>query len=420
MLPILSLLLACTPTEQASPSAPSAPPVAVAPAAVQEPLVGGPFPALLLAQAQFVKDASGKPKPGPALLTIWRKAPDGTWSSTKLEDSESNVFHKAIATPDGIYTVGAEGAFLKRWKRVDGAWKAEALWNPKWGGKFNRVRDLEIGDVDGDGKDDLVMATHDMGVVAVGRWKADGTLDVTEFNQQADTFVHEIELGDVDGDGKNEIYATPSGRNQSSGKSQPGKVVRFTWNATTSAFDSAVVDDLGDSHAKEILCADLDGDKNSELFSVVEAETALENGKPKIVRPVEIRQYTAKKDGTFSHAVVTTLDDLQTRFLVHGDMDGDGAQELVAAAMKSGIWVIKKDAKDWSAENIERNSSGFEHASWPTDLDGDGKLELYVASDEQRELRRYAWNAASKVYEKTVIGPIPPSTITWNVTSGSL
>ena len=417
---LISLLAACAPTEQAPAPAPAPVVASVAPAAVQEPLVGGPYPTLLLAQAQFIKDAAGKPKPGAALLSIWRKGADGAWSSTKLEDPDSNVFHKAIATPEGVYTIGAEGAFLKRWKLVDGAWKAEALWNPKWGGKFNRIRDLEIGDVDGDGKDDLVMATHDMGVVAVGRWKADGSLDVTEFNKQPDTFVHEIELGDVDGDGKNEIYATPSGRNQSSGKSQPGKVVRFTWNAVTSTFDATVVDDLGESHAKEILCADLDGDKKSELFSVVEAETQLENGKPKIVRPVEIRQYTPKKDGTFSHAVVTTIDDLQTRFLVHGDMDGDGAQELVAAAMKSGIWVIKKDAKDWNAENIERNSSGFEHASWPADLDGDGKLELYVASDEQRELRRYAWNAASKVYEKTVIGPIPPSTITWNVTSGNL
>ncbi len=417
MLLTFSLLAACAPADQAPAPTPAAPPAPTAPAAVQEPLVGGPYPTLLLAQAQFVK-VDGKPKPGPALLTLWRKAPEG-WTSTKLEDPESNVFHKAIATPDGVYTIGAEGAFLKRWKMVDGAWKAEALWNPRWDGKFNRVRDLEIGDVDGDGTDDLVMATHDVGVVAVGRWK-DGKLDVTELNRQPDTFVHEIELGDVDGDGKNEIYATPSGRNQSSGKSQPGKVVRFAWNAATGSFDTAVVDDLGESHAKEILCTDLDGDKKSELFSVVEAETVLEGGKPKIVRPVEIRQYTPQKDGSYKHGVVATIDDLQTRFLVHGDLDGDGTQELVAAAMKSGIWVIRKDARDWSAENIERNSSGFEHASWPADLDGDGKLELYVASDEQRELRSYAWNPASKVYEKTVIGAIPASTITWNVTSGTL
>ena len=46
--------------------------------------------------------------------------------------------------------------------------------------------------------------------------------------------------------------------------------------------------------------------------------------------------------------------------------------DLVAAAMKSGIWLLRRDAKDWSAENIERTSSGFEHAAWGADLDGNG------------------------------------------------
>ena len=31
-----------------------------------------------------------------------------------------------------------------------------------WGGKFNRLRDIEVGDVDGDGKDELVLATEDV------------------------------------------------------------------------------------------------------------------------------------------------------------------------------------------------------------------------------------------------------------------
>ena len=38
-------------------------------------------------------------------------------------------------------------------------WTSETLWTRKWGGKFNRLRDVEIGDVNGDGKDDIVIAT---------------------------------------------------------------------------------------------------------------------------------------------------------------------------------------------------------------------------------------------------------------------
>jgi hypothetical protein len=417
---LLIALLACEPTPPAAPGAPAAPADAPAPAArsaVQEPLTGGPYPTLLLAQAQFAKDAAGKPKPGAALLTIWRQTPQG-WTPSRLEDDASNVFHKAVPTADGILTIGAEDAVLARWRWKDGAWAREELWKKSWGGRFDRLRDLEVGDVDGDGRDDLVMATHDNGVLAVGRWKADGTLDVIERAAKPDTFVHEIEICDVDGDGKKEFFATPSGRNQSSGRSQPGQVVMGRWNGTD--VDVSVVEDFGDTHVKEILCADLDGKGRGTLFAVVEAATRLEDGRARIVRPVEIRRYVPGKDGAFTHEVAATIEDHQARFLVPGDFDGDGTIDLVAAAMKSGLWLIRRDSKDWHAENIERNSSGFEHATFPADLDGDGRLELYVASDEQRELRRYTWNAASKVFDKTVIGPIPPSTITWNITATRL
>jgi hypothetical protein len=398
------------------------PPVAVVPvapappAAVQEPLVGGPYPTLILSQAQFVKGPDGKPKPGPALMTLWRKAPEG-WQTVKVEDADSNVFHKALPYAGGILTIGAEKAWLKDWRFADGKWAAAELWNPKWAGKFNRIRDLEIGDVDGDGAPDMVMATHDSGVIGVGKL-VDGKAVVTELDQAADTFVHEIEIGDVDGDGKNEFFATPSGRNQSSGKSQPGQVVMYRWDGTT--YVRSVVDDLAGSHAKEILAVDLSGKGKSDLFAVIEAETELVDGKAKVVKPVEIRHYTLKKDGSWTHEVAATIDDKQTRFLVPGDFDGDGQIELVAAAMKTGLWVLEQGKGGaWTSTNIETESGGFEHAAQGADLDGDGKLELYVASDEQHELRSYVYDAATKTYVKTVLGPIPDKSITWNITSGS-
>lgn len=384
-----------------------------------DPLASGaPAPTLLMASAQFVRTPEGKPKPGPALLTFWQQGAGG-WTSTKLEDPDSNVFHKALPTGDGgFYTIGAEGAFLKKWSKKDGVWAGETLWNPKWEGKWNRIRDLEKGDVNGDGQDDLVMATHDFGVIGVGSWAADASFSVVELNKAADTFVHEIEICDVDGDGKKEFFATPSARNQSSGKSQPGQVVMYRWDGST--YQPSVLDDFEGSHAKELLCADVDGGGPSEFFSVVEAETEMKDGKAVIKHPVEIRQYRWK-GAKVEHTVVATIDDKQTRFLVPGDFDQDGKIDLVAAAMKSGLWLLtQKSDGTWASTNFETQSSGFEHTTYAADLNGDQKLEIYVAADEQKELRQYVWNAATKSFDRTLLGAIQADTITWNLTSSVL
>jgi hypothetical protein len=397
-----------------APKDPNAPPVPTV-----QPLEGDARPALLLAQAWFYTDAKGMPNPGPARLDIWRET-EGTWGYTRVEDPDSNVFHKAVPYKGGVLTIGAEGAHFKHWTFADGAWSQKTIWFKEegWGGKFNRLRDLEIGDVDGDGVDEFVIATHDGGVVAVVEWDGVGEATVTEMDARPDTFVHEVEIGDVDGDGKLEFFVTPSDRNKAN-TSQSGGVAMYSWNGTEYVRSWVQPFDQG-THAKEITVVDLDGDGRSEVFVVNEAE--IDDNK-QIKHPVEVRLYRPGPGGVWTHRAVAQIEDRQTRFLVPGDFDGDGKQELVAAAMKAGIFHIVPaadlDGADaWTVTRFEQTSSGFEHAVQPGDLDGDGQLELYVASDEQRELRRYTY--ADGAWKKELLGRLPAQILTWNITTGVL
>jgi PAS domain-containing protein len=296
-------------------------------------------------------------------------------------DPESNVFHKAIAFDGGILTLGGSAAAIKLWRAgEDGAYSAETIWTRDFGGRFSRMRDAEIADIDGDGQLDIAVATHDQGVVAIVKRGADGSWTAEEIDQEPDTFVHEIEIGDLDGDGVLEVYATPSEPNRLDGTPQHGSVVRYV---PAKGEGRTEVADLGDRHAKEILVADVDGDGRDELYVVVEA---VSGGR------VEIRRYDADTPPD-AGAVIAELDDTQTRFLSVGDVDGDGRREMVAAGMRSGLWLLRPGPAPartaWAKTLIDASSGGFEHASILADLDGDGRDELYVASDNQGEVRRY-------------------------------
>jgi hypothetical protein len=430
--PILlaAALLACGGEKEKPAAATTAPATAPAakPAATSSSLVvptTTPTPdslprGLMLALSQFAVSPEGKvlPQPGAAKLEILVRQ-GGAWKVSTLEDPESNVFHKAMvyAAPDGpaILTLGGTKAALKLWRKgAKGFESVATLWTKDFGGKFSRMRDADIADVFGDGRNGLAVATHDQGVVATVVPKKGGGYEVVEIDAEKDTFVHEIEVGDLDANGAIEIYATPSEPNRLDGSEQSGHVTRYV---PAEKGPRTLVADLGDRHAKEILVRDVDGDGVDELYVAVEAKTEGSGAATRIVEPVAILRFDADTDPK-ARNVIATLDDRLTRFLTAGDVDGDGKKEMVAAGFKSGLWLLRPGADPkgaWQIQQIDRASSGFEHAALLTDLDGDGSDELYVASDDQGEVRRYVWRNGG--FEKEVIHTRKPagSAFTWNL-----
>lgn len=376
-------------------------------------LTGVPRPSLLLTQAQFQweegPDGKRTPKPGPAKLLILK--PGNVWQAEVLEDEDSRVFHKAVCQSDGtLLTIGGTDAHLKTWKRGS-KWESTSHWKPSFGGKWDRLRDFEIGDVNGDGKDELVIATHDQGVVAVATLE-DGVYQPKEITRKPETFIHEIEIGDVDGDGKQEFYATPSAPNKADA-SQGGGVAVFTADGE-GGYQQSMVAEFASRHAKEILVTDLDGDGKDELYVSLEARTEKTGNGTQMLEPLEIRRYERKGEQWTHRTVATLPKGLQARVLLAGDLTGEGKKELVVTTFKDGVWRLTPTAQGpFTATQIDADSSGFEHAAALLDLDGDGKNELYVAADEQDEVRRYVWNGTR--FERETIYTLGKSDLTWSI-----
>ena len=387
-----------------------------APAPVQaEPEPAGPSPTLIMVQAQF---PGGKPGPAKAVLYHLR---DGTWTPEVVEDPASNVWHKGQAWRDGFLTLGAQKALLKHWTRgEDGKFTAKTLWEVAFGGKFDRLRDLEFADLDGDGAEEMAIVTHDMGVVAVGNENEDGSWTFEEYDKTPDTIVHEVEVGDVDGDGKVEFYVTPSARNKASGESQPGGVYRYDHQEDGSYARSEVIR-WDESHAKEILVHDVDGDGKPELYVAKEGHVVKEGGDKVLKSPAAIYRMAPGANGVWTETLVAELTgEKQCRFMVGGDVNHDGKVDLVASGMETGLWLIQGSDTGYTSEVFFEDSGGFDHPTHVADLDNDGKLEVYAASEKRdfRLLRRFDFDG--EAFKAQVIAPIPSKHITWNLMDGTL
>lgn len=412
---LAGLFLACAPSEDAGTSDADARQADAAAASTATRSAPADLPnGLLVSLAALGKNAEGRPMPLPARLGILTRQ-SGEWIYEIVEDTDSNVFHKAMVFDPqgedgpGILTLGGTAAVVKLWHRSGGEWQAETLWQADFGGRFSRMRDGEIGDLLGEGSESIAIATHDQGVVAVLHATDDGWV-AEEMDRQESTIVHEVEIGDLDGDGTLEVYATPSAKNKLDGSEQPGEITRYVPAlASEGSGEREVVVPLGNRHAKEILTADMDGDGKDELYASVEAVSGGQ---------VEIRQYQATDDGGLTEGVViATLADKLSRFLTAGDIDGDGTLEMVATGKSSGVWLLRPptEGTEWQKTSIDTDSAGFEHAALLTDLDGDGTDELYVASDDDKEIRRYVWKDGEAVRETIHKWEDDLSRFTWNL-----
>lgn len=82
------------------------------------------------------------------------------------------------------------------------------------------------------------------------------------------------------------------------------------------------------------------------------------------------------------------------------------------------VFWLEQAAPGQFVTHLLQNGLGQSGGMQLADLDGDGKLEIYVGSEDQGELRRYRFENGTFV--KTVIAPLTKGDISWNVNDAKL
>ncbi|MEO0650044.1 MAG: VCBS repeat-containing protein [Planctomycetota bacterium] len=346
----------------------------------------------------------------------WDTNSAGFAKTKSYEIAGGNVFHKAMwwepAFGDpGILTISANMPYLQMWRKELGTWESETLWSAEVGGKEQRFRDIEVGDVDGDGADELVVVTHDLGAIFVLEQTAGG-IEATEIHRLDErTFVHEVEICDVDGDGALEFFTTPSEPNKlgCEGGHQAGGIDMFRYESESGAYARVEMAHFDELHAKEIFGYDYDEDGRSEIYGAFE-------GDPENVAIIVFRW----DDGAQAMVEAERIEIVgpMCRFLNGGDWKGDGVRDLIASTDKGGVHTIYHDGKGWVSERIVPPfaSSSFEHATLVFDWDGDGSDDVFLASDEQNKVHRAYWDAESGRAKREALLTVDGGfALTWNM-----
>lgn len=281
----------------------------------------------------------------------------------------SNQITHADLDGDGVPEIisGGQGT-LDIFKYVNGQWVKRTVRGSR-GGRSLRIDALEVKDINGDGRPDIVYTSttgqpHEIAYL-INPSESDGSWNKVLISG-SQSQPNDILLKDVDGDGDLDVIASAShGKTIHIYKNDGGKDGEWSYEKVTEVGDS----DVFRVGIQGVEAADMDGDGDMDLVS-----SSFD----------QIIWYEKAGEGDWRKHIVAEDQYLEAMDLKLHDLNNDGKMDIVATNSRSNKVVMYAnngvDSDGFNEVQLAqtgKNPVGIELA----DLDGDGDLDMGVVSD---------------------------------------
>jgi hypothetical protein len=217
---------------------------------------------------------------------------------------------------------------------------------------------VAVGDLNGDGRADLVVANADSPNVSVLLGKGDGTFQAA-VNYALGVWPTSAAIGDFNGDGKADLVVTNSPTFNSA-------YVSILLGNGDGTFQTAVNYGVGNGPTS-VAVGDFNGDGKADLV----AANSQSNG---------VSVLLGKGDGTFQAAVNYAADLAPTSVAVW-DLNGDGNADLVVANQNSDdVSVLLGNGDGTFQAALQYSAGSLPQSVAIGDFNGDGKADLGVVN----------------------------------------